>query len=117
MRDPSGHTSLPRFVALAQVLREISATSGSYNGVTGANTRASKRTFGDTFTRNDGTETRAATWRMRDPSGHTSLRRFVALAHRLREKSATLGSYYGVTWPIHRPISVHSATFYRKRWH
>ncbi|KAH3861219.1 hypothetical protein DPMN_024146 [Dreissena polymorpha] len=57
--------------------------------------RASKRTFGDTFTGNDGTETGARTWRMRDPSGQTCLPSFVALAHLLREISATSGSYYG----------------------
>ncbi|KAH3861220.1 hypothetical protein DPMN_024147 [Dreissena polymorpha] len=91
MRDPSGHTSLPSFVALAHLLREISATSGSFYGVTGP-IRASKRTFGDTFTGNDGTETRARTWRMRNLSGHTSLPSFVALAYLLREISATLGS-------------------------
>ncbi|KAH3806970.1 hypothetical protein DPMN_135300 [Dreissena polymorpha] len=56
MRDPSGHTSLPSFVDVAQLLREIRATSGSYYGVTGP-IRASKRTFGDTFTGNDGNET------------------------------------------------------------
>ncbi|KAH3862695.1 hypothetical protein DPMN_025668 [Dreissena polymorpha] len=99
MRDPSGHTSLPSFVALAHLLREISATSSSYNGVTGQ-ILASKRTFGDTFTENDGTETRARTWRMRDKLGHTSLPSFVALALLLREISATSGSYYGVTRPI-----------------
>ncbi|KAH3898415.1 hypothetical protein DPMN_022645 [Dreissena polymorpha] len=48
---------------------------------------------------------------MRDPLGQTSLPRFVALAHTLREISSTSGSYYGVTGPIHRPVSVHSATF------
>ncbi|KAH3861215.1 hypothetical protein DPMN_024143 [Dreissena polymorpha] len=95
MRDLLGHTSLPSFVALAYLLRAISATSGSYYGVTGL-IRASERTFGDTFTENDGTETLARTWRMRDPSGHTSLPSFVALAHLLREMSATSGSYYGV---------------------
>ncbi|KAH3898414.1 hypothetical protein DPMN_022644 [Dreissena polymorpha] len=47
---------------------------------------------------------------MRDPSGHTSLPSFVALAHKLREISATSGSYYGVTGPILRPVSVHLAT-------
>ncbi|KAH3752402.1 hypothetical protein DPMN_187019 [Dreissena polymorpha] len=31
----SGHTSLPSFVAVAHLLREIIATSGSYYGVTG----------------------------------------------------------------------------------
>ncbi|KAH3752403.1 hypothetical protein DPMN_187020 [Dreissena polymorpha] len=35
MRDPSSHTSLPSFVAVAHLLREIIATSGSYYGVTG----------------------------------------------------------------------------------
>ncbi|KAH3898410.1 hypothetical protein DPMN_022640 [Dreissena polymorpha] len=53
---------------------------------------------------------RAETWHMRDPSGNTSLPRFVALAHKLREISATSGSYYGVTGPIHGRVSVHSAT-------
>ncbi|KAH3689448.1 hypothetical protein DPMN_194449 [Dreissena polymorpha] len=38
MRGPSGQTSLPSFVALGHLLREIIATSGSYYGVTGANT-------------------------------------------------------------------------------
>ncbi|KAH3879941.1 hypothetical protein DPMN_003852 [Dreissena polymorpha] len=56
MRDPSGHTSLPSFVAVAHLLREIIATSGSYYGVTGP-IRASKRTFVDTLTGSDGTET------------------------------------------------------------
>ncbi|KAH3862696.1 hypothetical protein DPMN_025669 [Dreissena polymorpha] len=99
MRDPSENTSLPSFVAVAHLLREISATSGSYYGVTGP-IRASLRTFGDTFTGNDGTEKRARTWRMRDQSEHTSLPSFVALAHLLREISATSGSYYGVTGQI-----------------
>ncbi|KAH3800880.1 hypothetical protein DPMN_154523 [Dreissena polymorpha] len=35
MRDPSGHSSLPSFVAVAHLLREIIAHSGSYYGVTG----------------------------------------------------------------------------------
>ncbi|KAH3689450.1 hypothetical protein DPMN_194451 [Dreissena polymorpha] len=35
MRGPSGRTSLPSFVALGHLLREIIATSGSYYGVTG----------------------------------------------------------------------------------
>ncbi|KAH3689214.1 hypothetical protein DPMN_193682 [Dreissena polymorpha] len=35
MRGPSGQTSLPSFVALGHLLREIIATSGSYYGVTG----------------------------------------------------------------------------------
>ncbi|KAH3862693.1 hypothetical protein DPMN_025666 [Dreissena polymorpha] len=52
------------------------------------------------LTGNDGTETRARTWRLRDPSGHTSMPSFVAAAHLLREISATSGSYYGVTGPI-----------------
>ncbi|KAH3752007.1 hypothetical protein DPMN_186615 [Dreissena polymorpha] len=47
---------------------------------------------------------------MRDISGHTSLPSFVALAHIFREISATSGSYYRVTGPIHGPVSVHSAT-------
>ncbi|KAH3752006.1 hypothetical protein DPMN_186614 [Dreissena polymorpha] len=47
---------------------------------------------------------------MRDPSGHTSLKRFVALALILREISATSGSPYRVTGSIHGPVSVHSAT-------
>ncbi|KAH3689212.1 hypothetical protein DPMN_193680 [Dreissena polymorpha] len=38
MRGPSGQTSLPSFVALGHLLREIIATSGSYYGVTGPNT-------------------------------------------------------------------------------
>ncbi|KAH3830947.1 hypothetical protein DPMN_104204 [Dreissena polymorpha] len=44
MRDPSGHTSLPSVVAVAHLLREIIAHSGSYYGVTGP-IRASERTF------------------------------------------------------------------------
>ncbi|KAH3883102.1 hypothetical protein DPMN_007052 [Dreissena polymorpha] len=56
MRDPSVHTSLPSFVAVAHLLREIIAHSGSYFGATGP-IRASKRTFIDTFTGSDGTET------------------------------------------------------------
>ncbi|KAH3801779.1 hypothetical protein DPMN_155441 [Dreissena polymorpha] len=32
---PSGQTSLPSFVAVGHLLREIIATSGSYYGVTG----------------------------------------------------------------------------------
>ncbi|KAH3877970.1 hypothetical protein DPMN_001849 [Dreissena polymorpha] len=35
MRGPSGQTSLPSFVALGHLHREIIATSGSYYGVTG----------------------------------------------------------------------------------
>ncbi|KAH3868844.1 hypothetical protein DPMN_031998 [Dreissena polymorpha] len=35
MRGPSGRTSLPSFVAVGHLLREIIATSGSYYGVTG----------------------------------------------------------------------------------
>ncbi|KAH3697014.1 hypothetical protein DPMN_084499 [Dreissena polymorpha] len=35
MRDLSGHTSLPSFVALARLLGEISETSGSHYRVTG----------------------------------------------------------------------------------
>ncbi|KAH3845734.1 hypothetical protein DPMN_088017 [Dreissena polymorpha] len=35
MRGPSGQTSLPSFVALGHLLREIIATSGSYYGITG----------------------------------------------------------------------------------
>ncbi|KAH3730943.1 hypothetical protein DPMN_056944 [Dreissena polymorpha] len=35
MRDPSGRRSLPSFVAIRHLLREIIATSGSYYGVTG----------------------------------------------------------------------------------
>ncbi|KAH3850046.1 hypothetical protein DPMN_092451 [Dreissena polymorpha] len=38
MRGPSGRKSLPSFVALGHLLREIIATSGSYYGVNGANT-------------------------------------------------------------------------------
>ncbi|KAH3701508.1 hypothetical protein DPMN_076497 [Dreissena polymorpha] len=38
MRGPSGQTSLPSFVALGHLHREIIATSGSYYGVNGANT-------------------------------------------------------------------------------
>ncbi|KAH3850009.1 hypothetical protein DPMN_092414 [Dreissena polymorpha] len=38
MRGQSGRTSLPIFVALGYLLREIIATSGSYYGVTGPNT-------------------------------------------------------------------------------
>ncbi|KAH3830950.1 hypothetical protein DPMN_104207 [Dreissena polymorpha] len=56
MLDPSGHTSLPSFVAVAHLLREIIAHSGSFYGVTGP-IRASERTFIDTFTGSDGTET------------------------------------------------------------
>ncbi|KAH3752011.1 hypothetical protein DPMN_186619 [Dreissena polymorpha] len=47
---------------------------------------------------------------MRDPSGHTSLPSFVAVALILREISATSGSFYRVTEQIHGPVSVHSAT-------
>ncbi|KAH3701514.1 hypothetical protein DPMN_076503 [Dreissena polymorpha] len=36
MRGPSGQTSLPSFVALGHLLREIIATSGSYYGGNGA---------------------------------------------------------------------------------
>ncbi|KAH3752005.1 hypothetical protein DPMN_186613 [Dreissena polymorpha] len=86
------------------------STSGSYYGVTVASTLASMRTFGDTLTGNDGSETRAGTWRIRDLLGHTSLPSFVALARILREISATSGSYYRVTRPIHGQVSVHSAT-------
>ncbi|KAH3730937.1 hypothetical protein DPMN_056938 [Dreissena polymorpha] len=35
MRDPSGRRSLPSFVAIRHLLREIISTSGSYYGVTG----------------------------------------------------------------------------------
>ncbi|KAH3802402.1 hypothetical protein DPMN_156078 [Dreissena polymorpha] len=35
MRGPSGQTSLPSFVALGHLLREIIATSGSYYGGNG----------------------------------------------------------------------------------
>ncbi|KAH3830935.1 hypothetical protein DPMN_104192 [Dreissena polymorpha] len=56
MRDPSGHTSLSSFVAVAHLLREIIAHSGSYYGVTQP-IRASERTLIDTFTGSDGTET------------------------------------------------------------
>ncbi|KAH3883951.1 hypothetical protein DPMN_007921 [Dreissena polymorpha] len=35
MRGPSGRTSVPSFVALGHLLREIIATSGSFYGVTG----------------------------------------------------------------------------------
>ncbi|KAH3898413.1 hypothetical protein DPMN_022643 [Dreissena polymorpha] len=83
-----------------------------------ANTRASKRTFGDTFTGNNGTETRAGTWHMRDPSGHTSLPSFVALAHILREISATSGSYYRVTGGQYTDqLAYIRRHFHRKRWH
>ncbi|KAH3830940.1 hypothetical protein DPMN_104197 [Dreissena polymorpha] len=56
MRDPSGHTSLPSFVAVAHLHREIIAHSRSFYGVTGP-IRASERTFIDTFTGSDGSET------------------------------------------------------------
>ncbi|KAH3830939.1 hypothetical protein DPMN_104196 [Dreissena polymorpha] len=56
MRDPSGHTCLPSFVVVAHLLREIIAHSGSYYGVIGP-IRAYERTFIDTFTGSDGTET------------------------------------------------------------
>ncbi|KAH3898409.1 hypothetical protein DPMN_022639 [Dreissena polymorpha] len=46
---------------------------------------------------------------MRDPSGHSILPSFDHLAHTLREISATSGSYYWVTGPIHGPVSVQSA--------
>ncbi|KAH3845701.1 hypothetical protein DPMN_087984 [Dreissena polymorpha] len=98
MRDPSGQTSLPSFVAVAHLLRKIIAHSGSCYGVTGP-IRASKRTFIDTFTGSEGTETPYCTLRMLDPSGHTRLPSFVALGHLLREIIATSGSYYGVTGP------------------
>ncbi|KAH3780897.1 hypothetical protein DPMN_158722 [Dreissena polymorpha] len=99
MRGPSGRTSLPSFVALGHLRREIIATSGSYYGVTGP-IRASLRTFGDPFTGSGGTETPHCTFGMRGPSGRTSLPSFVALGHLLREIIATSGSYYGVTGPI-----------------
>ncbi|KAH3845698.1 hypothetical protein DPMN_087981 [Dreissena polymorpha] len=56
MRGPSGRTSLPSFVALGHLLREIIATSGSYYGGNGAKYEPVSRTFGDTFTGSDGTE-------------------------------------------------------------
>ncbi|KAH3730939.1 hypothetical protein DPMN_056940 [Dreissena polymorpha] len=99
MRGPSGRRSLPSFVAIRHLLREIIATSGSYYGVTGP-IGASKRTFGDTFTGSNGTETPYWTFGMRDPSGRRGLPSFVAIRHLLREIIATSGSYYGVTGPI-----------------
>ncbi|KAH3898408.1 hypothetical protein DPMN_022638 [Dreissena polymorpha] len=59
---------------------------------------------------NDGTETHAGTWRMRDPSEHTRLPSFVALAHILQEISSTLAPIRGLRGPIHGPASEHSAT-------
>ncbi|KAH3867236.1 hypothetical protein DPMN_030362 [Dreissena polymorpha] len=57
MRGPSGQTSLPSFVALGHLLREIIATSGSYYGVTGQYGPVSVPS-GDTFTGSGGTERR-----------------------------------------------------------
>ncbi|KAH3689451.1 hypothetical protein DPMN_194452 [Dreissena polymorpha] len=99
MRGPSGRTSLPSFVALGHLLREIIATSGSYYGVTGP-IRPVSVPFGDTFTGSGGTKTPHCTFGMRGPSGRTSLPSFVALGHLPREIIATSGSYYGVTGPI-----------------
>ncbi|KAH3819709.1 hypothetical protein DPMN_121452 [Dreissena polymorpha] len=99
MRDQSGNTSLPSFVALAHILGGISETSGSQYRVTGP-IRAHKRTLCDTFIENDGTVSGALTRRMRDPSGNTSLPSFVALAHILGEKSETSCSHYRVTGSI-----------------
>ncbi|KAH3850038.1 hypothetical protein DPMN_092443 [Dreissena polymorpha] len=99
MRGPSGQTSLPSFVALGHLLREIIATSGSYYGVTGPNT-GQLAYLRRHFHRSGGTETPHCTFGMRGPSGQTSLPSFVALGHLLREIIATSGSYYGVTGPI-----------------
>ncbi|KAH3868845.1 hypothetical protein DPMN_031999 [Dreissena polymorpha] len=100
MRGPSGRTSLPSFVAVGHLLREIIATSGSYYGVNGANTCQLAYLRRTLFTGSGDTETPHCTFGMRGPSGRTSLPSFVAVGHLLREIIATSGSYYGVTGPI-----------------
>ncbi|KAH3802412.1 hypothetical protein DPMN_156088 [Dreissena polymorpha] len=100
MRGPSGQTSLPSFVALGHLLREIIATSGSYYGVTGPNTGQ--------FSVPSATLSPEAVALRRHiallacvPIGpNKSCQVFVALGHLLREIIATSGSYYGVTGPI-----------------
>ncbi|KAH3845574.1 hypothetical protein DPMN_087855 [Dreissena polymorpha] len=100
MRGPSGQTSLPSFVALGHLLREIIATSGSYYGVTGPIRAVSVPSATLSRTGSGGTETPHCTFGMLGPSGQTSLPSFVALGHLLREIIATSGSYYGVRGQI-----------------
>ncbi|KAH3712677.1 hypothetical protein DPMN_072430 [Dreissena polymorpha] len=114
MRGPSGQTSLPSFVALGHLHREIIATSGSYYGVTGEYVPVSV-TFGDTFTGSGDTETPHCTFGMRGPSGQTSLPSFVALGHLHREIIATSGSYYGVTGRNTCQLAYLRRHFHRKR--
>ncbi|KAH3849993.1 hypothetical protein DPMN_092398 [Dreissena polymorpha] len=68
MRGPSGRRSLPSFVAIRHLLREIIATSGSYYGVRGQYGPVSvpSATLSPEC---DGTETPYWTFGMRDPSG------------------------------------------------
>ncbi|KAH3689673.1 hypothetical protein DPMN_193498 [Dreissena polymorpha] len=100
MRGPSGQTSLPSFVALGHLLREIIATSGSYYGGNGAK-------YGPVSVPSATLSPEAVALRRHIAllacvahRAETSLPSFVALGHLLREIIATSGSYYGVTGPI-----------------
>ncbi|KAH3849996.1 hypothetical protein DPMN_092401 [Dreissena polymorpha] len=65
MRWPIGPRSLPSFVAIRHLLREIIATSGSYYVGNGANTGPVSVPSATTFTGSDGTETPYWTFGMR----------------------------------------------------
>ncbi|KAH3877973.1 hypothetical protein DPMN_001852 [Dreissena polymorpha] len=68
MRGPSGLNSLPSFVALGHLHREIIATSGSYYGVTGP-ILCQLAYLRRHFTGSGDTETPHCTFGMRGPSG------------------------------------------------
>ncbi|KAH3845575.1 hypothetical protein DPMN_087856 [Dreissena polymorpha] len=72
---PSGLTSLPSFVALGHLLREIIATSGSYYGDNGANT-GQLAYLRRHFHRKRCTETPHCTFGMRGPSGPNKSAKF-----------------------------------------
>ncbi|KAH3730944.1 hypothetical protein DPMN_056945 [Dreissena polymorpha] len=76
MRGPSGRRSLPSFVAIRHLLREIIATSGSYYGVNGGQYGPVSVPSATLSPESDGTETPYWTFGMRGPSGRRSLPRF-----------------------------------------
>ncbi|KAH3850004.1 hypothetical protein DPMN_092409 [Dreissena polymorpha] len=78
MRCPSGHTSLPSFVALGSPTPRDNREFRLLLWGNGANTGLLAY-FGDTFTGSDGTETPHCTFGMRGPWAETSLPSFVAL--------------------------------------
>ncbi|KAH3801781.1 hypothetical protein DPMN_155443 [Dreissena polymorpha] len=105
MRGPSGQTSLPSFVALGHLLREIIATSGSYYGGNGANTGQFSVPSADTFTGSGGTEDATLPLLACVAIGPNKSAKFRRSGSPYSESNRDFRLYYGVTGPIRATLA------------